>query len=84
MNILNYSQTSTLEWRSKFVQRFVMQLLIPAGIIVEKEPLVSSAYLSGIFVLCGKGWSGLILGLRPANKRRRYFVTTSLIGWVQA
>ena len=27
--------------------------------------------------------SGLILGLRPANERRRYFVTTSLIGWAQ-
>ena len=24
---------------------------------------------------------GLIIGLRPANERRRYFVTTSLIGW---
>ena len=28
--------------------------------------------------------SGLILGLRPANERRRYFVTMSLIGWAQA
>ena len=28
--------------------------------------------------------AGLIRGLRPANKRRRYFVTTSLIGWAQA
>ena len=28
--------------------------------------------------------SGMILGLRPANERRRYFVTTSLIGWGQA
>ena len=28
--------------------------------------------------------SGLILGLRPANERRRYFVTASLIGWAQA
>ena len=28
-------------------------------------------------------WSGLILGLRPANERRRYFVTASLIGWAQ-
>ena len=28
--------------------------------------------------------SGLILGLRPANKRRRYIATTSLIGWAQA
>ena len=27
--------------------------------------------------------TGLILGLRPANERRRYFVTTSLIGWAQ-
>ena len=27
---------------------------------------------------------GLILGLRLANERRRYFVTTSLIGWVLA
>ena len=26
--------------------------------------------------------TGLILGLRPANEIRRYFVTTSLIGWV--
>ena len=27
--------------------------------------------------------SGLILGLRPTDERRRYFVTTSLIGWAQ-
>ena len=27
--------------------------------------------------------TGLIRGLRPANERRRYFVTTSLIGWAQ-
>ena len=29
------------------------------------------------------GNSGLILGLRPANERRRYEVTPSLIGWAQ-
>ena len=28
--------------------------------------------------------SKLILGLRPANERQCYFVTTSLIGWAQA
>ena len=28
--------------------------------------------------------TGLILGLRPTNKRRRYCVSTSLIGWMQA
>ena len=27
--------------------------------------------------------TGLILGLHPANERRRYFVTKSLIGWAQ-
>ena len=28
--------------------------------------------------------SGLILGLRPNNETRRYFVTTALIGWAKA
>ena len=28
--------------------------------------------------------TGLILGLRSANERRRYCVTSSLIGWTQA
>ena len=28
--------------------------------------------------------AGLILGLRPANGRRRYFITTSLIAWPEA
>ena len=27
--------------------------------------------------------TGMILGLRPANERRRYKVTPSLIGWAQ-
>ena len=29
-------------------------------------------------------FTGLILGLRPANERRRYYVTTSLTGSVHA
>ena len=35
---------------------------------------------------CVSHWQSawLILGLRPAIERRLYFVTTSLIGWVQA
>ena len=32
----------------------------------------------------GLALTGLIPGLRPANKRRRYFVTMSLICWAQA
>ena len=31
-----------------------------------------------------KLYSGLILGLLPANERRRYFITTSPIGFMQA
>ena len=31
-----------------------------------------------------KHTTALILGLHPANERRRYFVTTSFNGWVQA
>ena len=34
-------------------------------------------------VLSNGASSGLILGLRPANERRRYKVTPSLIGWAQ-
>ena len=32
---------------------------------------------------CRDAIGELILGLRPANERRRYKVTASLIGWVQ-
>ena len=37
-----------------------------------------------IYTYCGGyAYTGLILGLRLANERRRYCVTTSLIGWAQ-
>ena len=36
---------------------------------------------SEIAILIYIHYAGLILGLCPANERRRYFVTTSLIGW---
>ena len=42
------------------------------------------AYVIPITRCVGYLYAGLILGLRPANERRRYFVPTSLIGWVQA
>ena len=38
--------------------------------------------LSGEMIYQDSAW-GLILGLRPANERRLYFVTTSLSGWAQ-
>ena len=32
---------------------------------------------------CAVNKAGMILGLRPANERRRYKVTPSHIGWAQ-
>ena len=40
--------------------------------------------LSGAVSKTSWSISGMISGLPPANERRRYFVTTSLIGWSQA
>ena len=39
----------------------------------------------GVLLKCTQGnvWSGLILGLCPANERPRYKATTSLIAWAQ-
>ena len=41
-------------------------------------------YLKVIFWFQVDFISGLILSLHPANERRRYFITISLIGWAQA
>ena len=41
-------------------------------IFSEITPMASPSYITK-----------LILGLHPANKRRRYKVTPSLIGWAQ-
>ena len=49
--------------------------------------ICTSIHTIAIQVLCIsniRNVHGAVLGLRPANERRRYFVTTSLIGWVQA
>ena len=52
--------------------------------IKQHDHSINIIYSMGYLVLGGNAGEGLILGLRPANERRRYFVTTSLIGWVQA
>ena len=41
--------------------------------------MISSVVVTEIPVL---RYPKMILGLRPANEKRRYCVTTSLIGWV--
>ena len=39
--------------------------------------------LDSVSGLYAASLSGLIFGLHPANERRRYKVTPSLIGWAQ-
>ena len=36
-----------------------------------------------VLAIQGPAEAGLIRGLRPASERRRYFLTTSLVGWAQ-
>ena len=53
-------------------------------IFFEEKALKYSSVKCFRFCPDVSGLHGLILGLYPANERRRYFVTTSLIGWLQA
>ena len=49
------------------------------------EKLTDDDYMVVIvWLLASLNITRLILGLRPANEERCYFVTTSLIGWAQA
>ena len=61
-----------------------MEMLSALLAICEGNPLVAIGKMGqqGHPVI---KWAvaGLILGLRPANERRRFFVTTSLIAWAQ-
>ena len=50
----------------------------------QSQDLCHLRHSSHSHSIFSKSITGLILGLRPANERRRYFVTTSLIGSVQA
>ena len=58
------------------------------GFHLRKAKIVIQNYIFEEFFMLGENElminnAGLILGLRPANERRCYFVTTSLIGWAQ-
>ena len=47
----------------------------------QKQNVVLTAWTIISTTLHNRYNTELILGLRSANERRRYFVTTSLIGW---
>ena len=54
--------------------------------ILGFSTLVKMKATNDSLLVTAKRWftAELILCLRPVNERRRYFVTTSLIGWAQA
>ena len=67
----------------QYIQQFTAILVLA---LVQRQPHATGVRPgtkpSGTIALAEI--SGMILGLRPANERRCYFVTTFLIGWVQA
>ena len=74
-------------WRLRhdtLVRRRVSQRLVFATSRLRQAEMCHYTSLRQALVRQGPGsWSLYNLGLCPANERRRYFVTTSLIGWVQ-
>ena len=73
MAALIYLAAWSLEWLLSFGSEFHLE-----------SYMGSIDYNFGAMPVTMIGDTGMILGLRPANERRRYFVTTSLIGWAQA
>ena len=53
----------------------------PMPVPVDDSVLKQVTWLNNEGVIQISYDTGLILGLRPADERQRYFVTTSLIGW---
>ena len=60
---------------------------VPNTVLTDIQALLCAGKLAGIVIIKFESristWTGLILGLRPANERCRYKVTSSLIGWPQ-
>ena len=61
-------------------------LISEVGLLTEFLCLQSNVHTCSVLMQSALAtWvTGLIPGLCPANERRRYFVTMSFIGWVQA
>ena len=68
-------------------ERVILQSthMVAATPLLLRDPTGMQSYIPSILAaLPMPQYTGLILGLRPANERRRYQVTPSLIGWAQA
>ena len=61
------------------------EIEMECGLFFDNMPILIYLPLTHSIILSEShaAHSGLILGLRPANERRRYKVTTSHIGWAQ-
>ena len=57
------------------IQNLYLNLIRTIEVITQNKRLSSMDRLRD-------GKAGISLGIRPANERCRYIVTTSLIGWV--
>ena len=78
-------------WVTKFIYHFLLGfvlfclVLIRVSHILQPGKWTNSLFGSRcLFDMYSTSQAGLILGLRQANERQRYFVTTFLIGWAQA
>ena len=59
------------------------RLQLMADLALKQRDLLSHKGIDVRYNVSMESGAGLILGLRPANERRRYKVTPSLIGWAQ-
>ena len=84
MYILNvYNHENTDQLFASFNNPFDV-LVNLKGELFAMVQIQSVTWVQRWDIISPKFISGLILGLHPTNDRRRYFVTASLIGWVQA
>ena len=72
-------------WKpNKTFSSYIIQIAdMQHTICIQVEELNKTFFIPYSNNKCHVPHSGLILGLRPANERRRYKVTPSLIGWAQ-
>ena len=73
-------------WKSCIVwavRGWLWYITMATSIILPTMPLAKADHMSCDLCKGNMEIHGLILGLRPANERRRYKVTQSFIGWAQ-
>ena len=86
IRMFSYSQLLGKKWNqiSWASPNPVMACYLYEGKLLPEQMLVNLIIgITSQWILFESQIIGMILGLRPANERRCYFVTTSLTGWAQ-